>query len=263
MNTKIIIAILFLSFFSPKKNIVINDILELKSKKSLIGKFGKIYSIKGNSLTIITQKGDTVSSYFSPYGNIANIDISDPFKIFIKINNHNKIIITDNFLTELSSKIELENYNIYNNFLFCRTSENGLWIFDKDNHILLKLNNKFELETSKELSPVLYENITSIKASNSMLFLNSKNKKIIILDRSMNLVKEISAQINSDFFISKNTISYLNSEKNKIKFIDFESQKKDSISINDSLNTKNIFIDNDNILISNDSKIFIGKISFQ
>ena len=70
-------------------------------------------------------------------GKLSSVDIGNPFKIILFYRDYNTVIILDNNLNELTGAIGLPGAN-YNLVGFA--SENDLWLYSKDDNLLIRFN---------------------------------------------------------------------------------------------------------------------------
>ena len=90
------------------------------------------------------QGQKTASNNVKLLGNIASIDISNPFEIFVFYRDQNQLLILDNMLN-IQSQIDLDPTGILQIACLARSSDNQIWLYDMSDFKLKKYNKALEL----------------------------------------------------------------------------------------------------------------------
>ncbi|MEA1875027.1 MAG: hypothetical protein U9N51_11485 [Bacteroidota bacterium] len=92
---------------------------------------GNKYVLKENRLEKINAEGKLISVYDLPQTSyVTGFDVSNPMRILVFSSGFNTVLFLDNYLSEISDAILLDNYDYYNSLLACTAARGGFWIFD-------------------------------------------------------------------------------------------------------------------------------------
>jgi len=108
--------------------------------------FGNLYVIdEQNSITKYDRSGRKMESVnYMLYGELTQMDASNPFEIYLYYRGQQKVLFIDN---QLSQRGELDLGNISNVEVsaVCRSYDNGLWVFDAGDARLMKYDKELNV----------------------------------------------------------------------------------------------------------------------
>ena len=95
----------------------------------------------GNQLKKLNEKGDSVavSNALRKYGNIFNVDVSNPLKIAVYYKDFSTIVVLDRFLSNINT-IDLRKYGILQSQAVALSYDNNYWVFDAVENKLKKID---------------------------------------------------------------------------------------------------------------------------
>ncbi len=208
----------------------------------IVQKTGKIkkYDLNGKVLASTSEKGVTlIEPWYHP-------------SIFIyKRSKQQYILYGRNFENREESVIEpsiaIEPY------LACPTHDNKLWIFDKADYSLKKVNRYtneviYEFEIDRELVTNQPE-FTYLREYLNLVFLLDKNSGILILNHLGLVINKIEIKNLKGFYFYGEEIYYL--ENDKLKFLNLVTEKEHEVSLPPG--TQQAIITDERIIILNNS----------
>jgi len=160
-------------------------------------------------------------------GKITSFDASEPMKILVFFKESQELILLDNTLSEISI-IPLNQLNGRYFSSVARTNDGSLVLYDANNEILLKTDEKLVIET--ESFPLFQEGFPGfkphqIKCNNQHILLNDANIGLILMDNFCNFRKIIPIQRATLVAVNDDYMVYLKDEKLiKSDFIFFEEE---------------------------------------
>ncbi|MBI1305190.1 MAG: hypothetical protein GC181_01095 [Bacteroidetes bacterium] len=215
---------------------------------------------RDNSIVKVTKDGKTSARVnFKIYGNLEQLDVTNPFEIYAYYRDQQTVLILDNLFNQLGV-ISLNNQSTGEITAACRSFDNGLWYFDAGNTKIIKtdksLNKKieslpFSSWTNESWSPV------NILDNEKNLFVNDSTKGIAIFDVFANYYKTIDIKGLRNFQVKKDQIFYFDGEY--FQSYDFKFFKIDTILQNNSC--KDIRMDGENLYLWQRDTIFIKPVS--
>ena len=228
--------------------------IELSAVFFRIDPLNNIYTVQDNIVTKYSLKNEkyTNTTYSnSEFGDIALIDVSNPFKILVFYSEFQCIQFLDYQLSEISEAIFLDDLDILESNQVCSSKETGFWVFDNVNQLICHFDNNLKLqETSfrlNSMSEQVYTPIFMLESNNS-LYVNSSEKELLIFDNFANLEKTIPINIEYNFSV-KNKINYYNKKKNILFTYDFISLETNKIDLNWKKNILDAQIEQKNLYI--------------
>ena len=145
-------------------------------------------------------------------GIIHSIDVSDPLRILIFYKDYNQLVWVDNFLSEISSPIWLDDLGIDQVELVCSSNQGGFWVFNSLNNQLqyfdvnLKLIHEsptLNMLTGPDINP------TFMIEKSRMLYLNVPGTGILVFDRFGNYSKTLPVETASFFQVTDQFLYYM------------------------------------------------------
>lgn len=211
----ILYCFLHFSVFSQKNEIFTiiqtNDIVK-------IDKTGNLYLVNGTQLTKYNSKGEREYSFSKPnFGNIFQIDVSNPLNILVFYRTSQTIVRLDNTNSSIGNPINLQTYNIGEALVIANGQENGYWVFDGINYELSFIDfNGQALHKSTSISRLNNQKIENPKMGifNNRIHLFTNNN-LYIFDNRANLIETVSLE-SEQLIINESGIYKIEDESLKI-----------------------------------------------
>ncbi|MEA3318131.1 MAG: hypothetical protein U9R54_09255 [Bacteroidota bacterium] len=137
-----------------------------------------IYLVNGTNIdkqNFITGKKYHYNNAF--FGNIAFLDVSDPFRILAFYKDFNQVVILDNTLSPIGNPVLLDDIDVYDCKAICTSKNGGFWIFDNNKFQLLYFDNNLQ---QKHKSISISNLFNSKKIENDMFFMKENNNNVYI-----------------------------------------------------------------------------------
>ena len=118
-------------------------------------KLGNSYVVVENQLLQFDSKGKPLANYSeNDLGELRYVDASNPMKILLFYPDFARLIILDSKLSPQSS-INLRDLKINQPLTACNSSENGYWVYDREDDFLKKIDfNLKEIQRSGNLTQI-------------------------------------------------------------------------------------------------------------
>ncbi|MDA3911919.1 MAG: hypothetical protein PF448_11255 [Bacteroidales bacterium] len=185
---------------------------------------GNEYILKKNRLEKLNAEGKLISVYDLPQTSyISSFDVSNPMRILIFSSDFNQIMFLDNYLSEISDAILLDDYDYYNSLLACTAARGGFWIFDGARNQIVHIdplgNQDLKSgEIENQGNPVL------LQVHERQLFLAFDNGNLLIFNTYAGFVKQLPLGFSSLPTVKNDCIYYFKSN------VLFQYQLKDAES---------------------------------
>ncbi|MES2565246.1 MAG: hypothetical protein V4565_00155 [Bacteroidota bacterium] len=174
--------------------------------------FGNIYIITENEIVKYNANGILQKKFSTKrYGRIDYVDAMNPLKILVYYKDFQQLLFLDNQLTQSSDMISLEKLGYEQASLVCSSSNNGFWIYDKQNNELSRFDSEFKsLVKTGNLKSILDIDIKPnfMKEHNNYLYLNSANEGILVFDIYGTFYKTIPLKNLKEFEIVNGDVFY-------------------------------------------------------
>ncbi len=150
---------------------------------------GNEYTINNNELIKKKKSTSTTFRYSNKlYGNLYAIDVSNPLRVLLFYKEAQKIIITDNTLSEQSQQvISLEEVNLFQTQAIANSKMgNEIWMYDQEDFQLIKIDpflNRI-IETGNLEQLLNLDSIKPIKMieQGAFLYLHCAHNGILVFD---------------------------------------------------------------------------------
>jgi hypothetical protein len=173
---------------------------------------GNIYSVKEDELIKFLPSGKFFVRYSNlKLGTITTVDASNPLKILLYYRDFQQIVFLDDQLSLNSDLVSLEKLGYEQTELVCASTNNGFWIYNKQNNELIRFNeNSKKAASTGNLKQVLQRDLNPVSMTehNNYLFLNSPETGIYVFDMFGTFSKVISLKDLKEFQVSDNVIYY-------------------------------------------------------
>ncbi len=229
-------------------------ILPFKGKFFTTDNLGNLFLVKqDNSIEKYSPSGNRLMvGNYKIYGDITQLDVSNPFEIYAYYGDQQTLLILDNMLN-LRSEINMADISTGEVSAAARSFDNGIWYFDASSMKLLKSNKK--LATQIQGVPMgtwtkqVWKPTHIIDNEKNVLVLDSNNG-ICIFDVFGNYYKNIELTGVHDFQVKKSQITYF-TDSLLVRY-DYKLFKSDTLF--QSVQAKSVRIENSTLYIwRNDS----------
>lgn len=186
---------------------------------------------KDNSIEKYNAQGQKTSlANFKIYGNLSQLDVSNPFEIYAYYHDQQILLILDNQLS-LRAEIDMTEVSTGEVSAAARSFDNGIWYFDASSMKLLKANKK--LEHKIEGAPMgtwtrETWNPQQILDNEKNVFLHDSIRGICIYDVFGNYYKTLEFKGLNDIQVKKNTVIYFT--ENRLLRYDFKRFNTDTLA---------------------------------
>lgn len=191
------------------------------------------------------------------FGNIASVDASNPFEIYVFYADQNKLLLLDNLLNQMAI-IDLEYLQISQIACLSRSFDNQIWLFDAADFSLKKYSKdlKLMLESASFSVLPIVGNIfpTTIADYNPNIFILNKGS-ILQFDIFGNFYKTVLTDSVENFQINDEKIFYLKQEK--IFFFDPKNFTASLIFSDKQLKIKSFRIEKETLYILTDEFVIL------
>lgn len=208
-----IISFLFIAFLSLGKG----DFKKVESIPSKADFFstdhvGNIYLVEKGVLTKYDSNLKLKSTFSrKDRGTIEFIDTADPLKLLVYYPEFGTIDFLNSDLAE-HSRLELIDYNIYQQTVVCRSHDNGVWVFDPDLTQLNKLDSELRIRIrSQSFNQLFNKDIipSYLNESEKWLVLADAENGLFVFDRLGVYAKNIFVKNVKNFQVFQNTVVYM------------------------------------------------------
>ena len=172
-----------------------------------------VYVVKDNTLKKFSNQYVQAAYYTNTFlGNIYSVDVSDPLRILIFYKDYNQVVWVDNFLSEISSPIWLDDLGIDQVEMVCSSSQGGFWVFNSLNNQLQYFDVNLKLiHESPTLNTLTGPDISPsfMIEKSRLLYLNVPGIGILVFDRFGNYSKTLPVYVPSFFQVTDQYLYYL------------------------------------------------------
>ncbi len=225
-----------------------------------IDQIGNYYFVQNDQLKKYNNQGELIRIYSNKkLGRINSIDVSNPLKILLFYKDQSQLIYLDSQLTQTSESIELLSYELEQSDLACTSINNGIWLFNRQNSELVRLNSNFEKVVKTGNLNVLFSNNVKpnfLIEKENFVFLNIPDEGIMIFDFYGTYYKTIPIKDLIHFTINSGKIYYYKSDK--LYKYDFLKFIEDDLVIKEQNLKEVIKINLGLIKVYNDSVCFVS-----
>ncbi len=253
----LIIIFLFISNFAIGQ-VTIEKALKISAEKVYTDNYDNFYVLNDNILTKYNKEGNKIGSFSSENGKeISFVDTKNPQKVLVFFKNDNEIQLLDSHLSQLNKTISLNELNIFNDALINVANIGGYWVFDQTKKQLLKLNEKFKLEYTKNIN-TNSKIISMNNNSEDIFFMNNSGGLLAYNINTNNIIELPVYKLFSNFIIIEDNIVCYQSNIHGLKFQNIITGKSKSIKLPKKVNITNAVIGNQKIFFFNKTKLYIS-----
>ncbi len=204
--------------------------IDTAAKIANIDNFGNLFVVTPkNELLKFNAQGKFLWNYTNKtYGEITQLDVTDPLRVILYYNAFQQIVVLNNNLSEISKYSFNQNPEVQITMI-ASANNNGFWVYDQINRELRKLTNYFVDDLK---SGNLYQRNGFDMQANFMLtddqyvYINDTLKGIRIFDRYGNFIKTAVVYPKKDFEVNENQIYFTNKDSlMSYNYLSFETKK--------------------------------------
>ena len=106
---------------------------------------GNLYTVKRDEIIKYNSTGEKIKMYSNKkLGKIFSVDASNPLRILVYYKDFSVVVLLDSQLSSNGDEIHLEEMNLEQTDLVCTSFNNGIWVFNRQNMELIRLNESLE-----------------------------------------------------------------------------------------------------------------------
>lgn len=255
MNRIFFIYLFLFSVFASAQ-----DTLTLKDEVKIItaDPFENIYVVgQSNNITKynIHLKEEAVIN-LNYLGEIASIDVSNPFEIYVFLKENNKMIFLNSQLGLIGETQFYESFAL----LACRSFDNNIWIYNINQNQLIKVNknlNPLSLSENLQIHVSSFQPFFIKEYKNLIYLQDSVNNKILVFDINANLIGINEINHNAPMVLTNDSLLIINDSTATTYSLNLKlklNSKPINPSHNKQIRTKN------HIVHWNEKKIYTSKI---
>ena len=256
------LLILFICFSCLVNGQILNK--SFKGNQITTDQFGYYYEISDTEIKKYTQNGEIYRTYSNNVlGVIANVDVSNPYKILVYFRDFTKVLILDNFLAPTSEVIDLTEIDLDATTLVCRSYNDGAWYYNALKFELIRKDQELQTtNTSANIANLLGKNIqpTYLLEYNNRIYLSDSINGILVFDIYGTYLKTIPLYGIEFFQVKDKFILYVNKEGliETYNFMSFEKKQYQPLKFK---NCRFVRIDKNLVYVVNqNNELIIDKI---
>ncbi len=221
-------------------------------------KHANIYAINNNELKKYNSKGVLLNS-FSTSNKIliTDIDVSNPLKIMLFLQNSNSIIFLDNSLNIINSII-LDDYEIYSPSIVCNSVSGGFYVYDNIETELFYISNKMKKNSTR--GDYFNGNFEPnfLKEYNNKLYISYPDTGIVVLNNFLFQENFIPIKISQNAQLKNNNISFYYKPANE--FIIYNQKENSNLKLDiPILEADNVTVEQNFMFILKNKQLYIYK----
>ncbi len=186
----------------------------IKGEKIAVDFRGNIFVINGNTLYKYDKKGTFLYSFQNKsWGNITDVSVASPMKIMLFYREIEQILFLDERLVPLTEPLLLNNQQYQSISLVEYAPSNHIWLYDRFNHDLIKIDLFFNELNKTHLSFNELNPNQLIVLGTKNIILHSPEKGILFFDMFGTLIKNISILTENVIQVDESMIYYLKNDE--------------------------------------------------
>ena len=257
MRLLLYITVLSFLFLFKQDSVVIK--LETIPEIFACDHLDNVYIYSKNTLKKFNAQGNMESQYSElGYGNLASIDVSDPFRIILFYKAFNTVLILDNKLNRIGETYQLDKLGFSTIDAICKSKQSGIWILDSyaQKLMLYSLNPRGfvrEIDLARYTKPIHY--IDNMVENGNEIYLFSKGKAVLIFNQLGGKLGIIDVYPENICQVNNNKLYYV---KDGFFFrYNLESEQNDTIKVEGFEKMDDIKIGNEKMFVLNKDSITI------
>lgn len=145
----LLIAVFLLMGFQldAKQNAIPDLKVDFEGKFFELDNLGNLFIVgKDNSISKYNERGKLIAKVnYKIYGDLAHIDASNPFEVYLHYRDQQRLVVLDNMLS-IRGEINLSEISNVEINAVCRSYDNGFWCFDGGSALLVKYSKDLRRE---------------------------------------------------------------------------------------------------------------------
>jgi hypothetical protein len=215
-----------------------------------------LYLVDDYTIKKYDSKGELMFVYSDNYlGKISSLSIGEGLKLLVYYRNNAQLVVLDNSLSQLSTAVSLNFYNLGTTTLLCSSVQNRYWLYNPlDGAIVRTTNTISPVFNSGNLDQLLNYEIDPnymVEWGNT-LYLNDPKEGILVFDIFGTYQKTIPLKELEDFQVTENGIFFM--EKDSFNYYDFLSFQIQKVELPEE-GSKKVLISNKLLFLHFDSKV--------
>jgi hypothetical protein len=234
MRNLLIIFCLLIFQPSDAQNYQLKEVISITGQELTTDNLGNWFVI--NNDQIVKFRDENREPYFysnKRLGKITSVDATNPLKVLVFYRDFSKIVFLDNTLSESGPTLLLQDLELEQASVVCSTFDNGFWVFDQQNFLLIRFNNLLkESVRIKNLHMIVNRTVEPnfMLEFENRLYMNDPKSGILVFDIFGTYYKTIPIKSLKKFQVMGNFIYYIN-EKNEFRWYDMKLLNDELIKI--------------------------------
>jgi hypothetical protein len=119
--------------------------IPMQARMMTVDELGNVYVVRdNNSLVKFSESGDSLTFYRTVLnGDIGQVDVTNPLRVVVYYPAYAKVILLDRMLAP-KNELDLKKLNIIGNATVALSADGNLWVYDKFNVRLLKIDEQLQ-----------------------------------------------------------------------------------------------------------------------
>ncbi len=259
MKSFVLILLIFVNFTLVAQVIEIKRQI-VKADGFKLDKIGHLYFVKDNVLTKTDKDLNVLFTYDDfAWGNISDIDVSNPLKIIVFYKDFNRIVYLDNNLAELRDPVLLDDLNYYNIDVVATTQQGGILIYDNQFSQVINLDqNLINIQQGTNLYSIIKgAQIIDMQISTDYIALQTVQNDILILDKFANFYTMVNANEVTPVCLDNNVMYYC--ENNYVIAFDINSKFSSKFDLS-VIEIKDLEVSGDKIFVLSENSLITFQI---
>lgn len=235
---------------------------KVKAERLITDRLGNFYLIDGSKLTKYNPDGMLLFIYDeNSYGNIAQIDAFDPFKIMLYYPAFMHTVFLNEQLTIINQFDLATNNGLGVVSVMCATNENNYWLFDTNIKRLRRLERtgKIIAEGTFMQSDSMFQlnNLQKIEDTEMYLFMSDQNGNLSRFDKFGNFISTYAMGADILDYQGSGSHVYFLQKDNIIHSYDFNDFTETVMQVPDDIVALHFRIEKNKLFILTDTEVRI------
>lgn len=225
-----------------------------------VDKLGNVYGIQttANSFFKLNEKGEMQGVFYPKYsGQIADLDVSDPFRVQLYYSSFQRLLIFDNTIS-LLSELNLNRIPGVQFTAIAGTSDRTIWAFDELNSELVRITSTIELQAiSGNVSRLTGKSIqiNQLQANNNYVIGLDSDNGLIVFDVFGTFSKIIPILNATSVQLIEDKIIYL--KENKLFEVQIANLQTREIALPPIAKIRQVILQNNLIYLLAEKTVFL------
>lgn len=208
------IILICLSLFSFTKDGGKPNYIKAKFDFFTADNLGNIYLVSNDEIKKFNKKGELLKKFSNKKtGKIFSVDASNALRILVFYKDQSQVLILDSQLSQNGDVIDLLSMNLEQSDVVCSSFNNGIWLYNRQNAELVRLDSKLEKVVSTgNLNTLLNLELkpTYLSENNGYIYLSDAKNGVLVFDIYGTYYKTISLFGLKSFQASEDRLYYYN-----------------------------------------------------